>query len=128
MLVRKSGYIICAPNWVRFHERLESIFFERTKVESQALQNDFFVMYDIINPNSLVSIKDRAKRMICLDKIRRREFSVILLRGEMASPYIGAVLKAAQTHTEVLNKATVDSQLDFCIALHQLEQKSSART
>lgn len=114
-------YTPCSGNW---EENLESILYEAAQY--QRMMN-VDVICEVISPSGFMTDAQQLDCVTYHSCLQDHMFSLVLFKGEDAPPYIEALLRAAGLHTPVLNGATENSQLDFCIQLHMQERAQLTR-
>jgi hypothetical protein len=119
-------YILIAPSAQNFEENVERILLKRRHEILLGRDAGLQVIYDVVHPSGYVNLFYRVRRLRYLAEMRKNSFRSVILKGEVAVPYIGAVLRAADPG-RVRNQATKDSELDFFIQMYEFEHAQNAR-
>lgn len=121
-------YIVFVPGSIYFREYFEALLFERKKVQRQAREAGIEIVYDIVNPNGWMSNYHCNRRQRYLSDVRKGKFLTLMFKGESVTPYVGALLRGSHPSVIVVNQSVPNSQLDFCIQLHELHMQETRRS
>lgn len=126
-MIEHSAYVLFAASGEYRYAHLEELLGYKRTVLHKALELKRYVEFEIIFDGIGMSTAEQRRRQRLLSLVHAEQFQHVIFAGDVATPYVGAVRRAAYPHTPVHNASDSNSHLDFFLQMFEVDHKQSVR-